>query len=353
MNKKKWLKFLLAIAFIGTVFVLFQNFLRSKKEVLLMPAQKTAGEVVAEAKVVPVKTSALSLPIGGVISEILVSEGDSVQEGALLLRLSFSNQARAALLQAQAEVRRMQAQIGDLKETAESDLIIAKKKMEEVTSALSLAKNELARMEQLFAVGITTQQALDRVRDQMQTKKALLEVHQTEQQMAIAHQKAARALYDRMTKGLRLSPLPNTNHSENIAVAAADLEAAQAALKRAEITLEETELRAPFAGMIGHIDLRVGEYVAPGTTLVNLADLSEWQIETTDLTELSVVKVKEGDRAKIGLDAVPDFHLYGTVSRIQPMGENKHGDILYTVWIKPDRNDARFFWNMTATITIP
>jgi len=39
-----------------------------------------------------------------------------------------------------------------------------------------------------------------------------------------------------------------------------------------------------------------GEYVAAGATLVDLADMSAWQIETTDLTELNVVSVRAAAR---------------------------------------------------------
>src|SRR4051794_41584202 len=44
-------------------------------------------QLVAEAKVVPVQSAALSLPIGGGVAEMLVAEGDQVTGGQALLRL--------------------------------------------------------------------------------------------------------------------------------------------------------------------------------------------------------------------------------------------------------------------------
>jgi HlyD family secretion protein len=59
------------------------------------------------------------------------------------------------------------------------------------------------------------------------------------------------------------------------------------------------------AGTIASLDLKLREYVAPGTPVVRLADSSTWQIETADLTELNVAKAYEGAPATISFDALP------------------------------------------------
>jgi HlyD family secretion protein len=137
-----------------------------------------------------------------------------------------------------------------------------------------------------------------------------------------------------------------------LAVAAGDVQRARATLRLAQVAVAETELRAPFAGTIGSLDVRVGEYVASSTPAVQLADLSAWQLETTDLTERNIVRVREGGQASITFDAIPDLDLLGTVSGIRTLGENKQGDITYTVTIKLDRQDPRLRWNMTAAVVI-
>jgi HlyD family secretion protein len=40
------------------------------------------------------------------------------------------------------------------------------------------------------------------------------------------------------------------------------------------------------------------------------------------------------------------------VTRIKGFGENKQGDITYTVVVKPKVQDARLRWNMTAAVSI-
>lgn len=140
--------------------------------------------------------------------------------------------------------------------------------------------------------------------------------------------------------------------SYQVAVAAAEVQTAQAALMLAQVALEKTELRAPFAGVVAAILPKAGEYVASGAALINLADMSAWQIETTDLTELNIVSVREGSAAELTFDAIPGLKLPGAVSRIRALGENRQGDITYVVTVMPARHDAGLRWNMTASVTI-
>ncbi len=137
-----------------------------------------------------------------------------------------------------------------------------------------------------------------------------------------------------------------------LAQATAAVARAELAVKAAQQAIAETTLTAPFAGTIASLDLKVREYVAPGTPIARLADVSGWQIETTDLTELNVAKTYEGAPATISFDALPGVTLPGTVTRIKGFGENRQGDITYTVVVKPNQRDARLRWNMTASVSI-
>jgi HlyD family secretion protein len=137
-----------------------------------------------------------------------------------------------------------------------------------------------------------------------------------------------------------------------LAQAAATVARAELALKEAQHAIAETTLTAPFAGTLASLDLKVREYVAPGTPIARLADSSAWQIETTDLTELNVAKAYEGAPVTISFDALPGVTLPGTVTRIKGLGENRQGDITYTVVVKPNQQDPRLRWNMTASVSI-
>lgn len=98
------------------------------------------------------------------------------------------------------------------------------------------------------------------------------------------------------------------------------------------------------------VDIRPGEYAAPGVAVLRLADLSSWQVETRDLTEIQVAQVREGQPVTVTLDALPGVELRGKVQRIEGFGENRQGDITYKVVVALDEQDQRLRWNMTATV---
>lgn len=141
--------------------------------------------------------------------------------------------------------------------------------------------------------------------------------------------------------------------SEELAAAAAAVDQAQAGLEQAQASLADTELRAPFTGTVAGLDVSQGEQVMVGMPIVQLADLGAWQIETDDLTELDIVRVQAGETVRLTFDAVEGLELAGTVQRIKAVGEEKRGDMTFTVIVGLDEQDFRLRWNMTAVVTIP
>ena len=75
-------------------------------------------------------------------------------------------------------------------------------------------------------------------------------------------------------------------------------------------------------------------------------------METTDLTELSVAGVHEGDAATVTFDALPDLTLPGKVTHVKNFGQDHQGDIVYTVVVTLGKSDPRLRWNMTAKVGI-
>lgn len=139
---------------------------------------------------------------------------------------------------------------------------------------------------------------------------------------------------------------------EVIAAAEADVTAMEADLVQAEIALANTTIRAPFSGVVAGLDINAGEQIMAGTPIIELADLSAWQIKTEDLTEFSAVKLQIGNFATLTFDAIPDLLLEGTISHIDIIGEDKFGDVTYVATIQIDTYDDRLLWNMSAFVTI-
>ena len=130
------------------------------------------------------------------------------------------------------------------------------------------------------------------------------------------------------------------------------IDAARAEAEAAEAAVGQTVLRAPFAGTVAYLDHKVGEFVAAGTPLVRVGDLSAWRIQTDDLTELQIAKVREGAAVNLTFEGLPGIELMGRVSAIRAFGEKKRGDITYTVFIDPDRHEPLLKWSMTAIVKI-
>ncbi|MGD2206141.1 MAG: biotin/lipoyl-binding protein [Anaerolineae bacterium] len=251
--------------------------------------------------------------------------------------------ARADVANAEATLRQAQAAYDRVKSEPNITARPESLQLEQATNAYEAAKARLkALQEGPSGADVAAAQAqIDQAQAGLDALKA--PARSAEVAAAEAEIQRAQAQLDLLLAGAR---------PETIAAAEAEVAAAEAALEQAQVALAETELQAPLAGTVASLDAKVGEQVAPGAPIVVLADLSAWQIETDDLTELNVVRVHEGDPVTVTFDAVPDLELPGLVVRIEAIGKDKMGDITYTVIIQPDRFDERLRWNMTASVVI-
>jgi len=252
--------------------------------------------------------------------------------------------ARAELANAEAALRQAQAAYDQVSTRSDIMMLPQSLQLQQVTNAYDAAK---ASYDALFAEPDADVVANARAQvKQAQANLDRLQKPVTENEIAEAEAmvRQTQAQLELLMAGARV---------EEVAAAAAAVDQAKAALQQAQASLADTELRAPWAGTVAVLDVKEGEQVAAGMPVVQLADLSTWQVETDDLTELDIVNVQEGDRVTLTFDAIKDLQLAGTVARIKPLGEEKQGDITYTVIIRLDEQDLRLRWNMTAVATIP
>jgi multidrug resistance efflux pump len=134
-------------------------------------------------------------------------------------------------------------------------------------------------------------------------------------------------------------------------LAKARLEQATAAVEAAEAALRDSEIRAPFAGTVSAVRTRRNEWASPGQPLIDLADLTSFQVETTDLSEIDVARVAVGAPVTITFDALPNVVARGRVTRIAPRASEGSG-VNYTVWIDLDEQPDGLLWGMTAFVDI-
>lgn len=338
-----------------------------------LPVIKVSSRVVAEGRVVPVKSAALSFSVAGTVAQVSARIGERVNTGAVLARLD-TKALELQLAQAEAHWAAAQARYAQLKRgPSAQDLAAAQQAVKSAEAAyeslLRPSPNELIALkidvEKAKAQVDRAQAAYDRIGGDanpfagMTTERAALQMAWLDYQKALAlynnrlnpsEAQIQQALAAIQTAKSNLAKLTPT--AEDLAAAEAQVKAAQAVRDFAADALARAQLSAPFAGEIVALDLKVGEQVGVGVPVARIADTTAFQVETVDLTEINVVNIKEGDSATITIDALPELELTGKVATIRGYGENRQGDIVYTIVVKLDQQDPRLRWNMTAKVAV-
>jgi len=136
--------------------------------------------------------------------------------------------------------------------------------------------------------------------------------------------------------------------------ASADINAAQAALRFAQVSLENTVVRAPFTGTVLRKEAEVGEVVAPSVgggltrgAVVTMADLASLEVEV-DVNEAYIARVTSGQASRITLDAYPDTSFAGRVRQVVPTADRQRATVQVKVSIT-DR-DPRILPEMGARV---
>jgi len=126
---------------------------------------------------------------------------------------------------------------------------------------------------------------------------------------------------------------------------------AQVALEIAQFNLTQSTLTAPFDGTVASISVIPGEFVPSDEAVLTLATLNELQLETTDLSERDVTKVKIGAPVNIFIEALNE-NFTGKVISISPKADTVGGDVVFKVTIAFDQQPANLLWGMTTEVTI-
>lgn len=210
----------------------------------------------------------VSAKLPGRVADVLVSEGDTVDAGAIIARMDVSD-LEAQLTGALAQIRR-----------ADKAAIQAGAAIQQRESELVLARQELERASALRSGGYGTVQDLD-------LKKSQLNV-------AVAARTAAIATLD---------------------AASASTDAARAEVARIQSMIDDSVLKAPRRGRVEYKLVQSGEVVGSGAPVVTLIDLSDVYM-TLFLSAHAAGRLSLGDEARIILDPAPEYVIPATVSFI-------------------------------------
>lgn len=184
---------------------------------------------------------------GGRITTVLVSEGQRVLAGEVLVSLDASQQ-QAALLGAEAQVAAAEAALRNLETGGrEDEIAVARANLMQAEADLQLAHETAARSARLFEQGIVPQSR----RDQDQTA------------LNVAEARVAQ-----LAAQLKVIELPARDAQQQ--QAEANLAAARANAEVARIALAERDVMAPVAGQVEKLFYSAGEVDAAGGPLLSL-----------------------------------------------------------------------------------
>ncbi len=310
--------------------------------------------VIAEGRVEPVRYTELALNASGLVSEVMLTEGSPVTAGEVIARLKSPQaltleDARAqnfqSLTQAYEQVRDAKYDLDNFDVPAEFSGQSPEQAVASTLEKLNVARDNFEPYEDLNEkrLELSEKEKADEskiYRDTAKIYKKRLDDAWSKYRRAIQWMELESALE---TANVQLSQAEQDYQAlmdESLSETTAGVRA----------SLANAELRAPFAGTITKLDLKVGEFAAAGQPVVTIADMSTWVVKTTDLTEIDVVGITEGQPVTITLDAIPDIELRGNVLSVGQGYAEQQGDIVYEVTILLAEQDTSMRWGMTAEI---
>jgi membrane fusion protein, multidrug efflux system len=235
--------------------------------------------------------------ISGQVATVPVDDNDVVKTGQVLATLDPRDN-ETALASAEAAVARDRSLADEISANVSRQPSVIEEQQAAVASArakLAFAQADARRYGNLAATGAGTTR-------EHQQADATLQQGQASLDSAEASLDAARRLLD-VLKAHR-------------SAAEAAVKADQAQLEQTRLNLSYTQIRAPIDGMVGERSVQVGNYVAPGTTLMTVVPLDQVYIEANYL-EVDLLHVRSGQPVTIHLDAY-DIDLKGTVDSVPP-----------------------------------
>jgi len=159
---------------------------------------------------------------------------------------------------------------------------------------------------------------------------------------------AAQAALDAAQADLELLKAGAT--AEELDVARARVAVAATTVTQAEAAVDQMKLRAPFAGTVGDVMLREGEFASPGAPAIDLGELSLLRVETTDFNEIDLYLVEEGQIVQVTFDALPNALLIGRVVEIAPKATRGQAGTNYMMIVEFEEDEPLLRWGMTAFV---
>jgi HlyD family secretion protein len=241
--------------------------------------------------------SLVSFKVPGRIVELPVEEGQQVEQGALLARVEDADSRQKVRID-EANVRVRESNLAlTLAGTREQEVKASQQTMKDAQADLEEKKMDNDRAQNLFSKDEISAQDRD--------------LAATALKRAEASFKVAQVRYNEAVEGSR---------KEDIEIARANLNEANANLGLSQVNLGYAVLRAPSTGVITVRQAELGEVVAPGSPVVTLADLDHLWLRAY-IAETDLGSIHWGQDATVTTDTYPGKRYHGRISFISPDAE--------------------------------
>ena len=273
---------------------------RAQMPVVVAPARtvEAPATITLVGAVEAARASRVASQVAGLVRAMPARQGDAVAAGQVLCEFDTET-AALTVAEAQARLDSLRAQHDELLAgTRREELDRLRALFDEAVADFDRWRFEMERIESLYAGSESNAKEYNDTRAEFLT--------------AQRRKIAAQARYDEAVAGPR---------SQVIARAAAEVAAQRAVLGRAETDLGRMTVRAPYAGVVTQRVTEVGEWVAAGGTVVELADIATVLV-SVDLPESAYPYVAVGDAARVSIDAL-GRSFDGAVQHVIPRADAK------------------------------
>ena len=286
----------------------------------------------------------------GRIVAMYVNEGDRVEKGQIIARIESDS--------FQADVDRYRAGLARAEATLAEKL--AGSRPEEIAKARARVKTASAQVDAAIAAlngAIEQRGAKQKGFNNGVISRAEYNEYLSKQLQAEAELEAKRANLIEQQESLQKAI--NGSRPTEIAVARAELLEAKAQLAGARTKLNNTIIRAPFAGIITRTFARVGDFVTPntsasdteGATSASIAELSSGREIEAKIPEAIIAKVNTNQTVEIRTDAYPDRVFQGRVSSIAPRAIRKNNVTYFQVKVSIRETETKLKLGMNTKVT--
>ena len=316
-------------------FTLNRNSPNYDLEALTIPVTATelTVRITASGTVEPIRTVNLSPKSAGVVQELFVEQGDRVTQGQVIARMD-SDQLRAQIVQNEASVAEAQAQLDDAINgasstdigQAEAAVAAARAQLQDAIARQNQTQEELKLSQRLIAQRAIARSDLDRTINENRSASANVE------QSIARVDEAEQRLFDQQ----------DGNDAETIAQAEARLARAQGQLQAVEVQLGDTQVRAPFDGIVTQRFASEGAFVTPTATASDVTSATSTAIVAiasglevvAEVPEADIGSIEGGQSVEIQADAFPEEIFEGEVRLIAPEAIERQNVTVFQVRVQ-------------------